>query len=113
MFEYNAHLTFDERVNLVAMEITKTYPKISYDEALFAAANTMPIDDKITNDDKFDRYYSILRTIGKKNIEFPNVFRDANLVYEAGLEKDIYINVMPEIMNYIISNDMDFPKLVY
>ena len=112
IFEYNAHLTFDERIKMVANEITKTYPKISYEDAILAASNTMPIDDKLTNDDKFDRYYSILRTIGKKNSEFLNVLKDAYLVYEDGLEKDIYINVMPEIINYVISNDAVFPNLI-
>ena len=112
IFEYNAHLNFDERIKLVADEITSTYPKISYDDAILAASNTMPIDDKLTNDDKFDRYYSIMRTIGKNNIEFKNVLRDAYLIYEDGLEKEIYINVMPEIINYVISKETIFPKLV-
>ena len=111
-FEYNANLILEERAELVAKEILEKYPLISYDDAYFAAMHLMPIDDKITNADKFDRYYFILRTIGRNNAEFLNVLTDAYNLYREGFENKNYNNIIEEIIGYALSGVTSFPELV-
>lgn len=110
-FEYNSNLEFGERVKLVAKEIVDEYPLIGFDEATYAAVHAVPIDDKCTNDDKFDRYYFIMRAIGKNHDEFAHVFNDSYNLYREGFQKDIYNKVMVEIIDYVSSNSNFFPEL--
>lgn len=78
----------------------------------YLSGATFPIDDKCTNDDKFDRYYFIMKTIGKNYEEFPHVFNDAYNLFKEGLIKDIYNNVMLEIINYATNGTEFFPELI-
>ena len=75
-FEYNTDLNFEERVALVRREIQDEYPLINDRDATVAAALAVPVDDKLTNDDKFDRYYFIMHTIRRGDDEFPHVFNE-------------------------------------
>lgn len=109
-FEYNKNLELNERLTLVTKEILDVYPLISEKEAYIAASLATPVDDKLTNDDKFDRYYFIMRTIGKANEEFLHVFNDAFNLYKQGLNKDSYKNAMMSIIDYVTSN-APFPEL--
>ena len=111
-FEYNADLTYEERVIQTSKEILDTYPGISKTEAIFAAGHTSSVDDRVTNDNRFERYYYILRTIGKNNAEFKKVLNDAYIVYNMGLSDRKYIDIMPKIFDYFISNNVDFPEFV-
>jgi hypothetical protein len=111
-FEYNTDLNFEERVALVRREIQDEYPLINDRDATVAAALAVPVDDKLTNDDKFDRYYFIMHTIRRGDEEFPHVFNDAFNLYQEGLEKEKYRDAMTEIMNYMIGDRDTFPELV-
>ena len=109
--EYNTNLSFEDRVLLVSKEILDEYPLIEKEKAIEAASLISPIDDKITNDDKFERYYFILKTIDRENEEFSHVFNDAFNVYEAGLEKEINNNIMNDIIEYASYNTNIFPEI--
>lgn len=110
-FEYNKNLTYNDRVSLVAKEIRDEYPLISDHDAALAASFATPVDDKATNDEKFDRYYFIMKVIGKNNDEFSHVFNDAFDLYRDGLNSEIYKNAMFSIIEYATS-DRDFPELL-
>ena len=111
-FDYNSHLDFMERCSFVANEIQKEYPLISLKEAVRAASFTIPLDDKVTNDIKFDRYYFILRTIGRGHDEFSHVFNDLYDLYVDGFEKVEYNDLMLKIIDYAAGDDISFPDLV-
>ena len=108
-FSYNSNLEFDERVQVVADEICKEYPLISRQDAVFAAGNAVAVDGKVTNDVKFNRYYYIMKTIGRHHDEFPHVFNDAFKVYDQGLDNCLYIDVMPKIVDYLTGGRDAFP----
>ena len=111
-FEYNSDLDFDERVEFVFHEIKDAYPEIEDFLIRDISENTLPIDDKVSNDDKFDRYYLILRIIGRDHPSFSQVFNDLYNVYEDGLHNKVYLNVMPKIIDYANGSRSDFPELV-
>ena len=109
-FSYNGHLDFYERVDLVTKEICKEYPLISKRDASIAAAQAIMIDDYVTNDEKFDRYYYIMQTIGRNHEEFFHVFNDAFKIYEQGLNNVLFIDVMPKIFHYANGERDTFPS---
>lgn len=110
-FEYNTDLSFSDRVNLVAKEILDEYPLISKESAITSASFASPVCDKATNDDKFDRYYFIMKEIGRDSDEFPHVFNDAFKLYQQGLNRDIYKNAIEYIIDYAVGNSDYFPEL--
>ena len=59
-YEYDSDLTFVERVAKIAKEIHRCYNRISYDDCKKIAGITNPINNYVTNDDKFDRLYKIM-----------------------------------------------------
>lgn len=109
-FEYNSHLEFEDRVNLVSQEIQDEYPLISEKDAMVAAALAMPIDDKVTGDEKFDRYFYLMHTITKDSDEFTHVFNDAFNLYQDGELQESNQDLMQEIMNYLIGDRDSFPE---
>ena len=108
-FEYNSNLVFEERVQFVTKEIMDAYPFISEKEAREAAIFSIPIDDRHTNDDEFNRYYYILRTIGITNKYFLIVFSDAFKLYQKGLIA--YNDVMQKMIDYKMGYSNEFPDL--
>lgn len=110
-FEYNANLQFQERIEQVKKEILEEYPLISEDYALLAASLSSTIDDKSTNDDKFDRYYYLLKIIGKENEEFSHVFNDLFNLYQKGFKKNINNLLTISIIDYITGSRKKFPEL--
>lgn len=111
-YEYNSNLDFENRIVEVAYEIKNEYPSIVIDDAIKAASLSTPIEDKVSNDDKFNRLYNILLTIDKEHEEFPHVFNDAFNLYQDGLKNELYNNVMKEIIKYIEGERLTFPYLV-
>ena len=111
-FEYNANLVFDERVQMVVNEIKNSYPNITDEDAYAVAVLDSPIDDKSTNDDKFFRYYLIMRILGKNNSEFMNVFKDMYELFNRGLKSQKNKRAIIEIVNYVIGDRNSFPELV-
>lgn len=110
-FEYNSDCKFDDRILLVANEITSEYPEISMDEAKKIAAFDNPIDDKLINDDKFIRYYMILLAIKKNHPVYFKVFNDAVNVFNDGISDVALIWAMEEIKKYNSGERLDFPIL--
>ena len=111
-FEYNADLEFDERVEFVAKEVMDAYPFITYENACFVGTHAIPVDDKVTNDEKFNRYYFLLRTLDRSNIKFYYVFNDLNEIYKMGLVNEVYKNTMVAIIAYANNEIKDFPELI-
>ena len=110
-FSYNSNLSFYERITQVAEEIRKEYPLISFKDAAYAAADAIAVDDKVTNDEKFNRYYYIMKIIGRDHDEFSHVFNDAYKVYEDGLKDQLYIQAMENIIEYALGNRDEFPYI--
>lgn len=108
-FKYNSDCTFKERVELVSKEIVDEYPKISIDDAKKIAAFDNPIDDKLTLDDKFYRYYMMLLVIQKNHPEYIRVLNDAFDIYNKGLQDDKLNKLMFEIIKYNNGERPDFP----
>lgn len=111
-FAYNSDLKFGDRVALVRQEIQDEYPLINEHDATVAAALATPVDDRITSDDKFDRYYFIMYTIKKFDNEFSHVFNDAFNLYEQGFQKKSNQAIMKEIVSYMAGDQDIFPELV-
>lgn len=109
-FEYNKHLTFDRRVDFVVKEIIDAYPLIDTNHAYVAAILCSPVDDKATNDEKFSRYYFLLRTIGRNSEEFNHVLNDAFTLFSDGLG---YVNkrIMLDIINFVADPFANFPEI--
>lgn len=110
-FEYNSNLLFSDRLKLVTQEILDEYPLISKDYALIAASLSSTVDDRSTNDDKFDRYYYLLKIIGRDNEEFPHVFNDLFNLYQQGFNKNINNLLTLSIIDYATGNREKFPEL--
>ncbi len=111
-YEYNANLEFPERVSLVSKEIKEVYPEIPDDIVEKAAAISLPINDKVTNDDKFDRLYRILYILNENNNEMSHVFNDLYAIYEDGLTNQSYIKLMGGLVDYYNGMRESFPELV-
>lgn len=109
IYEYDSDLYLFERIAKVANEIHKKYSNISLDEAKKIASITNPINDKVTDNDIFDRLYKIMLIIGKEHPDFSRVFNDSYDVYENGSLDEKYKNVMYEIVKYINGDTSSFP----
>ena len=112
MFEYNENLNKEERIQLVSNEIRKQYPLLDDENAIYMSAIlSSPVDDKPTNDEKFERYYHLLHNIAPNNKEFLHIFNDLYNVYEDGIEKQQYNECTEEIIKFISGERFDFPHI--
>jgi hypothetical protein len=111
IFEYNAHLEYEKRIEQTAKEITSTYPEITIEEARTAALHMNKIDSKPTINQKFDRYYFILKTIRKRHKAYYNVLNDLYKLYKLGFNNQIYETIMNDIIDYSISETEIFPLI--
>ena len=109
IYEYDSDLTFVERVTKIAKEIHRCYNRISYDDCKRIAGITNPINDYVTNDDKFDRLYKIMLLIDKDHPDFNHVFNDCFSVYEKGSLSESNKNMMYEIVRYLNNERPRFP----
>ena len=110
-YEYNANLEFPERVALVSEEIKSAYPLLPDDVVKKAAAISLPINDTVTNDDKFDRLYRILYVIHSDYDEYSHVFNDLYAIFEDGLENNTYIKIVGGLVDYYNGLRDTFPEL--
>lgn len=108
-FAYNSDYRIEERIQLVTAEIREEYPNISLSDAELIATLDNPIDDRITNDDKFYRYYMILLVIKRDHPVFFDVLKEAYKLYKDGLKSPILNETMVEIIKYINNDRLDFP----
>lgn len=110
-FKYNSDCSFDERIEIESQEIINEYPEISIDDAKKIAALDNPVDDKITNDDKYIRYYYIMLIIKKGHPAYFKVFEDMYNIYNNGINDEKLIDIMYEIIRYNNGERIDFPLL--
>lgn len=110
-FEYNENLDAMDQVEMVAIEIKRQYPEIDDLPVFMSALLASPVDDKPTNEEKFERYYYILKYLDPRNIEFVHVVNDLYDVYEDGIEKKEYNECMSEIMKFVSGEINIFPEL--
>lgn len=110
-FEYNSDCTLDERINLVKKEILDDYPSISEGDAKMIAALASPVDDKVSNDEIFERYYYMMLIIPKDNPAFSTILRESFDIYNDGLVNQKYSLVMIEILKFFNNERDNFPLL--
>jgi len=111
-FEYNGNLLEEDRINLVAKEITDKYPQISIEKAKDIAMLEGKISSNKTVQDELNRLYNImLINSDDKNI-VTLVYKDfLNLLKNEYIEENNnYIYLVEEINNYL-QNDGEFPFL--
>ena len=59
-YDYNANLSFEERVSIIKNEIIKEYPMIDNDSALKIASIELPIDNDDIENSRYRRLSNIL-----------------------------------------------------
>ena len=108
-FEENSHYSYDERVDLVAKEITDAFPNISKKQAIEIAKLDEPINNQVNNDNKFIRYYYMLLIL-HNNLELKNIiYQKMQNIINDGLEDNLLFELMDEITKFICNEREDFP----
>ncbi len=114
-YEYNGHLTEEERVKQVAKEINSYYKEISIPQAKLIAELESPITEEINEIIKFKRLYNILLIIQKNEKLFNKVFIDLKKTYKKYLlsKKEDYVidKIMEELLKYVNKERIDFPLI--
>ena len=110
-FEYNENLSRNKQTEQVAIEIKKQYPEIDDLAVIMGALLASPVDDKPTNEEKFERYYYILLHLNPQNPEYLHVFNDLFNVYEDGINKQEYNACMEDIIKFVANERTTFPIL--
>ena len=112
-YEYNGHLLEEERVNLVAQEITNKYPEISYGKAKDIAR----LEDSISTNPnlkiEFNRLYNIIVVMQDDLSMVKKVFVDLIEVinkYKRDKELEYYYDIAKELMGFI-KKERPFPYL--
>ncbi len=108
-YEYDSDLPFIERVTKVANEIHKCFDRIDIKDCNKIAAITNPINNTVSNNDRFDRLYKIMLIIGKDHPDFDHVFNDCYSVYEKGSLSESNKNMMFELIKYLNNERDTFP----
>ena len=110
-FEYNSDCTLEERIDIVKKEIIDDYPSISEGEAKMIASLCKPVEDKVSNDEIFERYYYMMLIIKKNHPAFNGILREAFDIYNDGLSNNKLCLIMEEILKYINDERDSFPLL--
>jgi len=110
-FEYNSDCTLEERINIVKKEILDDYPSISEGDAKMIAVLASPVEDKVSNDEIFERYYYMMLIIPKDNPAFISLLRESFDIYNDGLFNQKYSLAMEEILKYSNHERDTFPLL--
>jgi hypothetical protein len=110
-FEYNSDCTLEERIDIVKKEIMDDYPSISEGDAKMIAALSSPVEDKVSNDEIFERYYYIMLIIPKDNPAFKSILRESFDIYNDGLKNNRLSSAMEEIIKFVNHERDSFPLL--
>lgn len=115
-YEYNGHMTFEERVISVARDIMKKYPSIKKEDAISVARVESPIIDVKNEKLEFNRLYEILYIIDKKSELYKTVLDDLKEVYSRLLKNNqcdhsLEDRLMNQILNYENKKRVDFPSI--
>lgn len=112
-FEYNGNLLKDDRINLVAKEITSKYSKINFEKAKEAAMLEGRISDTKTINDELNRLYNIMLVNSDNKgivlIVYKDFLEALKNSYNEGNENN-YIYLIDDINSYL-ENKMEFPML--
>ena len=114
-FQYNGHLNEDERINLVAHEIIKAYPKISLQTAMEAALFEGKISTPKNSNMELQRLYNIMLLNQLNKNSNLLVFRDYLNILKNNINsdiKDIYYDIVDRIKKYFDTNS-SFPIISY
>lgn len=112
-YEYNGHLLEEERVNLVAQEITNKYPKISYGKAKDIARLEDSISSEPSLKMEFNRLYNIIVVMQDDLGIVKKIFIDLTEVinkYKDDTNLKYYYDIMKELMGFIKKERL-FPYL--
>ena len=110
-FEYNSDCTLEERIKIVKDEIMDDYPSISEADAKMIASLCGPVEDKVSNDEIFERYYYMMLIIKRNNPAFNGLLREAFDIYNDGLVSQKLSLAMEEIIKYVNDERDTFPLL--
>jgi len=109
-FEYNYDCSLEERIDIVKKEILDDYPSIKDSDAKMIASLVRPIEDKVSNDEIFERYYYMLMILRNDNPTFMKLYKEVLDIYNDGLNNKNTL-AMKEICKYVNSEREEFPLL--
>ena len=111
-YEYNGNLLEEDRINLVAKEITNKYPQISVEKAKEAARLEGKISASKTINDELNRLYNIMLVNSDIKDIVILVYNDFLKLLRSGQieEENIYFSLAEDINNYL-QNYAEFPFL--
>lgn len=113
-YEYNGHLTLEERIDLISKEITHKYPKINIETAKIIATIESPITTKPNILNHFMRLYNILFIIQKNKLLFSDISKDLINTYQYYTQhnKNEKIDtIMLETFNYLTNKTKYLPYI--
>lgn len=113
-YEYNGHLTLEERINNISQEIIKTYPEIDTKTAETIATIEHPITTEPSYLNHFARLYNILFIVQKNKVLFNNIFKDLIKTYQKYIQnnKNEKIDtIMLEIFAYVNNKTQYLPYI--
>lgn len=80
-YEYNGHLTEEERVKQVSKEIKRKYQRINDNDLKWIASLEAAISTSKTKEMEFNRLFNILFVMQDDKIIFEEVFSDLKKIY--------------------------------
>lgn len=89
-----------EQINIISTEIMNEYPSLDPQDIIKIAALCDVIGDKVTIDDKFNRYYYLLLYLGKEHHLYSKIFSDMYSICFNKLEDEINKLVFEDIIKY-------------
>lgn len=100
-FQYNGHLYEDERINLVAKEITNKYPFISIDKAQEAASLEGKIDIEKTPSLELNRLYNIMFVNSSNKDIVKTIYQDYLNILNDIVDDNKYYYISQAINEYL------------
>ena len=100
-FQYNGNLYEDERINLVAKEITNKYPFISIDKAKAAASLEGKIDIEKTPSLELNRLYNIMFVNSSNKDIVKTIYQDYLNILNDIVDDNKYYYISQAINEYL------------
>ena len=115
-YEYNGNLLEEDRINLIANEITTAYPEIPIDKAKEIAMLEGKISTACNLEMVFTRLYNIMLIMSNDKIIVKKVYLSLFNILNANANQndgkiDYYYQVLEEIY-YFLNSEREFPLLV-
>ena len=112
-YQYNGHLSEEERIEVVATEIVKQYPEINDREAKKIAALEGSISTNCNFDMIFTRLYHIMLIMNQDKKIVRKVYKDLLFCLKENQSTDkidVYEQTIIEIYRFLM-NEREFPLL--